>query len=68
LYGPFRYTGKYTSPSNAAFDRMLMNRDGNSGIRDIEAVTNLAADVGLKLVTDREMPAFNRFLVFVREA
>src|SRR6185437_274022 len=38
VYGPFRYGGRYTSPSNAAFDRFLQERDPRSGIREFEAV------------------------------
>jgi hypothetical protein len=30
IYGPFRYDGRYTSPSNLEFDRMLQERDPRS--------------------------------------
>jgi hypothetical protein len=42
VYGPFRYDGRYTSDSNREFDRMLQDRDPNSGLRDIREVTALA--------------------------
>ena len=49
VYGPFRYAGRYTSESNAAFDRYLQERDPLSGIRDFEAVDALAQKEGLEL-------------------
>jgi hypothetical protein len=67
VYGPFRYDGRYTSPSNREFDRMLQERDPRSGMRDIQDVAKLAAEVGLKLAADHDLPAFNRLLVFVKE-
>ncbi|MDP9084147.1 MAG: class I SAM-dependent methyltransferase [Pseudomonadota bacterium] len=67
VYGAFRYHGRYTSDSNQEFDRMLQNRDPKSGLRDIQAVTALAAQYGLRLDTDHDLPAHNRLLVFVKE-
>jgi len=67
IYGPFRYGGEYTSPSNEDFDRMLRDRDPDSGLRDIGAVRALAADIGLELAEDHDLPAYNRLLVFVKE-
>jgi hypothetical protein len=64
IYGPFNYNGSYTSESNARFDQWLKNRDPLSGIRDFEAVMELAESQGLKLLSDYEMPANNRLLVF----
>ena len=62
LYGPFNYNGEYTSQSNANFDLWLKERDPNSAIRDFEALNKLAAEAGLILVNDYEMPANNRIL------
>jgi len=62
LYGPFNYNGEYTSQSNANFDLWLKDRDPNSAIRDFEALNKLAAEAGLILVNDYEMPANNRIL------
>src|ERR1700722_13325724 len=59
IYGPFRYDGSYTSPSNLEFDRMLRERDPQSGMREMREVTKLAAGVGLRLVADHDLPAFN---------
>jgi SAM-dependent methyltransferase len=67
VYGPFRYGGEYTSESNGEFDRMLKERDPLSGIRDIEALCELAGPYGLSLVADHDLPANNRLLVFDKE-
>jgi len=66
IYGPFRYGGHYTSDSNAVFDRVLRQRDPLSGIRDFEAIADLAEDQGLRLLEDHTMPANNQLLVWVR--
>jgi SAM-dependent methyltransferase len=64
VYGPFRYGGRYTSESNAAFDEYLRNRDPESGIRDFEALDDLARQQGLRLAADHAMPANNQLLVW----
>ncbi|MBV6422356.1 MAG: hypothetical protein NAOJABEB_00134 [Steroidobacteraceae bacterium] len=64
VYGPFRYAGAFTTPSNAAFDESLRARDPASGIRDFEAVDALARAEGLALVADYAMPANNQLLVW----
>ncbi|MBS0578953.1 MAG: DUF938 domain-containing protein [Proteobacteria bacterium] len=66
VYGPFRYGGRHTSPSNEAFDAWLRARDPDSAVRDFEAVTQLALAQGLHLVADHAMPANNRTLVWQR--
>lgn len=66
LYGPFNYGGNYTSDSNARFDAWLKNRDLESGIRDFEAVNQLAELQGLSLQKDVPMPANNRTLIWQR--
>jgi len=60
VYGPFNYGGKFTSPSNAAFDATLRAGDARRGIRNFEDVEALAQSAGLALVEDRAMPANNR--------
>jgi cyclopropane fatty-acyl-phospholipid synthase-like methyltransferase len=67
VYGPFRYDGEYTSESNRAFDRTLKERDPASGLRDVQAIVELARPYGLRLVADHDLPAFNRLLVFAKE-
>ena len=64
LYGPFRYDGRHTSESNAAFDRMLRARDPDSGVRDVEPVALHADRAGLEVMADHAMPANNRLLVW----
>lgn len=68
IYGPFRYGGAYTSDSNARFDDWLRQRDADSGIRDFEAVNELAQQAGLALMTDTAMPANNQLLVWRKVA
>jgi len=64
VYGPFNYEGSYTSASNASFDVWLKEHSQRSGIRDFEAVDELARSIGLRLAEDRAMPAHNRTLVW----
>jgi SAM-dependent methyltransferase len=64
IYGPFCYAGQYTSDSNASFDELLHARDPVSGIRDFEAVDELARKAGFTLQADHRMPANNQTLVF----
>jgi cyclopropane fatty-acyl-phospholipid synthase-like methyltransferase len=64
IYGPFRYGGAYTSPSNAEFDLYLKQRYPDGGIRDFEAVDALAREQGLVPVADHAMPANNQTLLW----
>ena len=66
VYGPFNEGGRYTSDSNAVFDRWLKERGAHMGIRDVEAVVGLAGRVGFRLEADVGMPANNRCLVWRR--
>jgi len=66
LYGPFNYNGRYTSESNERFNAWLKQRDPLSGVRDFEAVNELAAEAGLELKKDYEMPANNRILTWLK--
>ena len=65
-YGPFSYGGQHTSPSNARFEQWLKARDPQSGVRDLDDLTPLAAQNGLQLRADIEMPVNNRVLVWWR--
>jgi len=64
LYGPFNYHGTFTSDSNARFDLWLKERDPEMGIRDFEAVCDVASQQDLRCIEDNAMPANNRLLVF----
>jgi cyclopropane fatty-acyl-phospholipid synthase-like methyltransferase len=66
VYGPFRFRGQHTSDSNAEFDAYLKARDPVSGIRDFEALEELARAQGLVFAADHAMPANNRTLVWRR--
>lgn len=66
VYGPFKYGGQFTTPSNAQFDQWLKGNDVRSGIRDVETVQQLARDAGLSLLEDNAMPANNQLLVWRR--
>lgn len=66
MYGPYRLHGSHTSDSNAAFDAEMRKRDPRFGVRDLEAVVELAESVGLGFVERVSMPANNQTLVFRR--
>jgi SAM-dependent methyltransferase len=68
LYGPFKRGGKHTAVSNAVFDSSLREKDPEWGVRDVEAVEQLAAAAGLGLVEVFEMPANNLVLAFERQS
>ncbi|TXH68734.1 MAG: DUF938 domain-containing protein [Thiothrix sp.] len=64
VYGPFNYAGQFTSRSNERFDQWLKQRDPASGIRNFEDLNLLAAEAGMELQADYEMPVNNRILVW----
>lgn len=66
LYGPYRRFGAHTSPSNAQFDADLRAQNPEWGLRDMEAVADIAADAGFVLAETVPMPANNFSLVFRR--
>ena len=68
VYGPFRFGGRHTSDSNAAFDQFLRQRDPASGVRDFEALDTEAQSHGLRFSANHAMPANNRTLVWRRTA
>lgn len=63
-YGPYRRDGAHTSPGNESFDADLRRRNPAWGIRDLEAITELAAELGFATPDVTEMPANNLSLVF----
>jgi cyclopropane fatty-acyl-phospholipid synthase-like methyltransferase len=66
IYGPFKYKGEFTSPSNVGFEQWLKQRDPLSGVRDFEAICQLASKNGLSFISDQPMPANNQFLTFIK--
>ena len=68
LYGPFRFEGRHTAPSNEQFDRSLRAQNPDWGVRDAEAVIAVAHAVGLRFSERVPMPANNYCLVFEKPA
>jgi hypothetical protein len=66
IYGPFNEGGGFTGAGNAAFDTDLRMRNSDWGLRDREAVDEIAADQGFVVEPARDMPANNRLLVYRR--
>ena len=66
LYGPYRRFGRHTSQGNAKFDLDLRTHNAEWGLRDLEAVSEVAAGTGFDLAEIVEMPANNFSLVFKR--
>jgi len=66
LYGPYRFDGAFTAPSNAAFDASLRAQDSAWGVRDVRDLTRLAEAGGLVREAVLAMPANNHGLVFRR--
>lgn len=65
LYGPYLENGTAV-PSNLEFDASLKRRNAEWGLRDLEAVTRLAAMHGLQRQQVVRMPANNLTVVFTR--
>jgi len=68
LYGPFRQGGQHTAPSNAEFDAGLRAQDARWGVRDLEAVAEIASAAGFAAPVVEEMPANNLSVIFRRLA
>lgn len=66
LYGPYRIGGAHTAPSNEAFDQSLKARNAEWGVRDLEAVAEVAGEQGFELSGRFAMPANNFVVVFRR--
>ena len=64
LYGPYRFDGEFTAPSNARFDDSLRARDPRWGVRDLAAVEAAASGFALERV--EALPANNHAVVFRR--
>ena len=66
IYGPFKYDGVFTSPSNYQFDQSLRARGQGSAIRDFVWISGLAEAQGFELANDHVMPANNQLLIWQR--
>lgn len=66
LYGPYRFGGQFTAPSNAEFDRSLRARDPSWGVRELAELEAAARDHGFALQEVIGMPANNHSLIFRR--
>lgn len=66
LYGPFREGGVHTGDGNARFDAALRAEDPAWGVRDVDDVSDLAADAGYGPPQITPMPSNNRLVVFRR--
>jgi hypothetical protein len=64
LYGPFTQNGQHTAPTNAEFDARLRSQNPAWGVRDLGAVSTVAAEFGLVLREVVHMPANNLSLLF----
>ena len=64
LYGPYRFGGQFTAPSNAEFDRSLRARDPSWGARDLRDLEAVAREHGFTLSEVIAMPANNHSLIF----
>ncbi|AKT40122.1 DUF938 domain-containing protein [Chondromyces crocatus] len=66
LYGPYRFFGVFTAPSNEAFDASLKAQNPAWGVRDTDQLLALAAETGFAHEETVPMPANNHCLVFRR--
>jgi SAM-dependent methyltransferase len=66
LYGPFKRGGVHTALSNAEFDASLQAQDARWGLRDLEAVAEIASAAGFAAPVVEVMPANNLSVIFRR--
>ena len=64
LYGPFRFSGAFTAPSNAEFDARLRASDPSWGVRDVDDLSREAITAGFGPPETHAMPANNHVLAF----
>lgn len=64
LYGPFRRFGRFDTDSNARFHTNLRLRNPAMGIRDLEALDELAAEHALSRVSLYRVPSNNRVVIW----
>jgi hypothetical protein len=66
MYGPYQREHRHTAPSNQDFDEGLRRMNPAWGVRDLDDVTQVAAEEGLVRRDVVEMPANNLSVVFFR--
>ncbi|KAF9334182.1 hypothetical protein BG006_002596 [Podila minutissima] len=65
LYGPFKKNGTFNTESNKQFDETLRGKDPSWGVRDMEAIAEVAEnEARLKHVQTIDMPSNNYLLIF----
>jgi ubiquinone/menaquinone biosynthesis C-methylase UbiE len=67
IYGPFKFSGEFTSDSNQQFDQYLKGQDPKMGIRDFEYIQETLASTGLVFKKNFQMPANNNILLFQKQ-
>lgn len=65
-YGPYRFHGEFTSPSNRMFDERLRSRDSRWGVREIDDLEAVGQRVGFAREETVELPANNHLIVWRR--
>lgn len=68
LYGPYQRDHRHTAPSNQDFDDGLRRMNPEWGVRDLDDVTEVAAEEGLARREVVAMPANNLSVIFARPA
>ncbi|XP_077980677.1 methyltransferase-like 26 [Glandiceps talaboti] len=63
-YGPYMIHGVISPESNVQFDKQLKLRDPEWGLRDVDYISDLAEDNGMKLEAMHDVPANNKMLIF----
>jgi hypothetical protein len=66
-YGPYSVHGEHTAESNARFDESLRERNPEWGVRDVDALEEVAREYGFALAETHPMPANNLVLVWRRD-
>lgn len=67
IYGPFKVEGKYTTPSNEAFDKEILAANVPEwGLKDVKDLEKAAAPHGIALKKILDLPANNFILIFGR--
>ena len=64
LYGPFNFSGRFSSDSNARFDASLRRRNSSMGIRDLGDLDRFAGASAMSRVRLYAMPANNHIAVW----